>query len=1615
MFCIPVGSVHFPMFMKITSLLAKTGILFLFLIGGESVKAQLTAGFSATPVSGCAPLLVNFTDASSGNPDQWEWDLGNGTISYFQHPSVTYFNPGTYTIRLTIKKGTASATVTKTQYITVHAAPAIDFTTSAIVGCFPLKVDFTDKSTAGSGTVATYLWDFGDGGVSTLQHPSHTYNAAGDYNISLHVTNSHGCSAGITRQNAISIHTGVKAGFTTGIGSCQAPASIPFTNTSTGTGTLTYNWDFGDGAQSTAIHPSHTYALPGQYTVRLTTNNNTGCSNTFTQTIQVGATAGFTAPAISCINENVLFTNTAAPAPVSVAWNFGDGATSTDPSPSHTYTAIGNYTITQVTTFANCQDTKTGTIQIIARPTVDFSAADTASCKAPFTAVFTSIAPGAVAWEWRFGDGGTSTQQNPSHTYTSEGSFPVTLTITNSAGCKETIVKNQFIEIRKPRVEIMNNPERGCVPYTFTPALLIESVTPIIDYQWNFGDGGTGTGLNPSHTYTQKGIYTVSVTYTTKDGCKETVSRTDLVKVGNKVTVDFSGTPRDVCASHPIHFTDLSIGNPPADNPIEEWWWQFGDGGTHTIKNPSHPYADTGNMSVSLTVWSNGCPSWLTKINYIHIRPPIARFEESLDCTQPYRRVFTNTSIVDRSATPLTWNWDFGDGSQATTENATHTYATPGEYNVTLTVTNGGCQYITSKKIFIVDNAMTFTASETAVCPGSPVRFDMTLSNTNNIISYSLYSDYGPNAYSNVTTITETYTKPGLYTISATVIDTNRCFKILNRQVRVISTQAGLDVPAGSCLNKQVTFADLSTGEPGFPIAKRVIDYGDGTPAETDPAAFTHTYTQVGDFTITFQVTNSKGCSDTVTKTISITDPKADFSSPDPVSCTGKNIAFVASGGAAYTYEWEFGDGQTATVANPAHHYNSEGTFSVVLHYKDQYGCTGTVSKLNYVKVGNPQAHFGISGNQSTCPPLIVTFSNASQNVESMTWDFGDGNTSTLADPVHFYTYPGEYWPRLIVKSKGGCADTLQDKKITINGPKGTFQYADVDGCLPVTVEFKGITTDNVTFIWDFNDGATATTTDPQITYTYNRPGSYLPRMILKDAQGCQVPIPGPDYIDVYGVSASFSTDKLSLCDRGFVQFNDQSVSNDLITGYSWMLGDGSVSTAKNFSHEYLAPGDYPVQLEVTTQHNCKHTIQSVTPVQVIASPRAGITGPAAACVPVNFQFNGQLLNANPYPLTWSWNFGNGQTAAVQNPPIAVFDKAGDYQVSLTVTNSFNCTSTATWPVSIHPLPVVDAGIDIVICRDQPRLLQATGALNYTWTSAGSMSCTNCSSTMVNPAAPTKYYVQGESAFGCKAIDSVSVDVQQRFVIGANLGDTLCTGEKLRLQANGADLYTWSPSAGLDNTSISNPVAQPSNTTVYQVVGRDKNNCFTDTAWVPVTVYPYPKIDMEKDKTVVVGTSVPLKPVLSTDITHLSWMPATWLSCSNCPSPVAAPKQTTQYRLRATNEGGCTTERAITLFVVCNGENIFLPNTFSPNGDGMNDVFYPQSKGLSYIKNFRIFNRWGEVVFEQLSFQANDPSKGWNGKHKNAPAVDDVLVYIIEVVCENGETLTFKGDVTIIR
>ena len=1611
---------HYPIIHKKTRTITMTATpvvkyhLFIVLLAifSFSAKAQLTADFTATPLSGCTPLVVKFTDQSSGSPTLWRWDLGNGTISFLPNPSVTYFNPGQYNIKLVVYNAAGDSNVIiKTQFITVHAAPAVAFTANPLTGCFPLPVTFTDLSLPGSGTINSWQWDFGDGSSSNTANPSHTYTNAGNYNITLRLTNSFGCVKVLSKLQYIKISSGVTANFSnTSVTNCNPPATINFQNLSTGTGVLTYQWSFGDGGTSTFANPSHTYTATGNYTVRLITTNVAGCSDTILKNnlINIGSVnAAFTTPPTICAGTAINITNGSIPAPVSNTWDFGDGTTSTQTNPVKTYSLPGIYLIRLIANFGGCMDTANQTITVLPKPFAAFSENNTTSCKAPLTTTFTNLSTGATSYNWDFGDGNTSTVRNPSHTYTTSGTYTVTLIATNANGCTDTLQKTDLIKIQAPRVSINNLTGYGCAPLSWTFSSTVTSSDPVVGYQWDFGDGTTSTLQNPTHVF-NAGNYSIQLIITTAGGCTDTTTVTPGIIASVKPVPNLSATPRDVCAHIPVNFTDLTTGT------VTNWTWHFGDGGTSTDQNPIHVYEDTGYFDITLIVCNSGCCDSIKLVRYIHINPPIAAFSVNFNCNSK-TRTFTDASIGADE-----WNWNFGDGTTSTQQSPVHTFADTGTYNVILLVKNytTGCEYTKMETVRILKEKAKFIASDTVICKNNPVIFTATDVNLNNVIAFDW--DFGDAVSGSGQSISHTYSQSGKYSVRLIITDIMGCKDTILKPLHIQvdgPTAAFAPGVAGSCLLSAITFTDNSVSDGIHPINTWIWNYGDGTIDTLTVAPFQHLYAGPGMYTVSLKVIDSKGCVDSVVNAtpLIISKPVANFSTPDTLSCPTKPITFTnTSTGPGLVYNWNFGDGNSSTSANPVHSYAAVGVYTIKLFITDQYGCKDSITYPNYVRIIAPLAHFTLSDSIGTCPPLFVTFNNNSQNFTSVNWDFGDGTSTQSDNPSHFYNIPGVYIAKLTVTSPGGCIAVYQ-KQISVRGPQGTFTYGPISGCKPLKVSFTASTQDRLSFIWDFNDGTTLATTDSLVSYTYTIPGIYVPKMILVDPGGCVVPVTGPDTIVVNGVIAKFGFTNQTYCDIAAVSFSDSSISTDLIASYKWNFGDGNSSTLQNPVHNYTAPGLYYPQLIVTTQGGCGDTVKSKTPVKIVASPKPAIASTANGCTPLTVNFNGQLSVPDTSAINWNWNFGNGNTAVLQNPPAQVYTIAGSYVIQLVATNSSGCTNTISKTIDAYLVPTINAGADTMVCRGSSTNLTAIGAASYIWSPSNGLNCTNCATPVARPDTSTRYLVTGTTLQGCTNTDTVMVNVKQIFTIANSAGDTLCKGGSVRLFASGASSYVWSPATGLNNPNIATPLASPQTTTNYMVIGTDNKACFKDTGYVTVKVFPIPTVEAGQDKTINVGQTADLMPTVSADVSTALWTPTGSIIQHNFPGVTVKPRETTEYTVEVRNAGGCKTRDKVTIFVICNGANIFIPNTFSPNSDGVNDIFYPRGSGLFSIKTLRIFNRWGEVVYEKNGFLPNDASTGWNGTFKGMKQNPDVYVYTVDIICDNSTTLTLKGNVALIQ
>ncbi len=1607
------------MFKKATyKVLFRALVFFAVMLSGVTLHAQLKADFTATPVSGCSPLIVGFSDKSTGNPTSWKWDLGNGVISTSRFPSTTYFEPGAYTIKLVVYKGTEADSITKNAYINVYGLPEVDFSASPLSGCYPLDVSFIDKSVAASGNINSWLWDFGDGNTSTESDPVHTYTSPGAFGVSLMVTSSLGCTKTLTKDQLINIQQGVQAAFMVSSSDiCHTPAVYTFLNQSTGTGNLSYYWQFGDGGTSTKESPSHSYANPGTYSVLLTVTSSTGCVDTASLMIDFSfPKTNFYIPPTICSNQPQQITNNTTPTPVSVAWDFGDGTTSTIFSPVKTYTNSGNYTIRLINEFSdNCKDTAYKTVQVIDGPAASFKVTDTASCSTPYTVHFQNTTVGnAISFVWDFGDGTKSTEMNPEHTYTKYGTYTVTLTATNSNGCQTIYRVVDCIRVRKLSVSGFEGlPVTGCVPYTIQPKPIANFDLKNATYKWDFGDGTTSTSANPIHTYSQDGDYTVKLTLTTPEGCETTYEMQHAVVVGHKPKADFFADPLEVCAKYPITFTSTST-----NGPITGLEWHFGDGSI-SYDNPVaiHKFGDTGYFTITLIAFNNGCADTIEKERYVHIKPPNAKFTFENNCTDRQ-----SVQFKDKSQGDLVWNWDFGDGTQSTDKNPKHTYAAPGSYNVVLTVANNTCDDTARQTVKVVNEKPLLDVFPFESCKNVEFTFSIKNVDSANIVNTTWDFGDGSKQVINGVSVKHSYVKAGSYQVTVIVRDILGCTDTLiqTNNVTIYGPSAKFNaVKNAGCIQESFEFTDASTTDGTHPITKWVWDFGDDNKVTTTGGPVQHAYLAAGSYDVKLTVSDNYGCSDSVRKKnyITITQPKAAFNISDSIVCPDKKINFTStSEGAQLTYKWDFKDGTFSTQEAPSHTYSVQGTYYPQLLVVDANTCRDSVVSLSPILVSIPEPRFTMSDSFATCPPLNVLFTNTSENYKSFSWDFGDGNTSTVFSPSHLYNAAGIFPAKLKVTGNGGCTDSLT-KNIVIKGPSGNIIYDPVTVCYPGEITFTSKAVNTVQYVWDFSDGTTLTTSENKATHIY-QPGSYVPKLILSDAFGCQVPIKGIDTIHAFDVTAVPTAISHQFCDSGTVVFTDSSYSNDIISNYHWIFPDNSTADGKQVSHIFTTAGTYQVKLIVTTQNGCKDTSELFTPIQISVSPEISILGDSTGCAPLSLSFNGHINSPDSSALSWNWDFGNGAVSNLQNPLPVSYTTAGQYTITTIAVNAAGCADTAQKRINLLAPPNVSAGFDTSICKFSSIVLQPSGALNYVWDYSPDLNCSDCTNPIASPDSTATFVVHGTNEYGCSASDTITLMVIQPTTLATSGSDSLCVGGTVQLHAQGALTYKWTPTIFLDDPTSPDPVMHATKDTLihYQVTGAGQKNCFVDTGTVTIKVYPIPGMQIIKDNiTMQAGQPVRLETTSTPDITQWRWEPSTGLDNPTIANPMANPLQTTTYTCVAVNGGGCLARDMVTVYVLCDKNNIFIPNTFSPNHDGVNDAFYPRGTGLFSVKSIKIFNRWGELVYSNKDVTPNDASGGWDGTYKGKPAPADVYVYIMEITCENSKVIPMKGNVTLIR
>lgn len=687
------------------------------------------------------------------------------------------------------------------------------------------------------------LWNFGDNSPSSPSQTKSIIHSFPDpatfsspyfkkYTVTLNLTNSSdgtNTSYSLSRPEYITVYMKPDALIRTPtVTEGNSPFTITFHDESTGYVTE-WLWTYGDSETSTQQNPIHEFryiygANPTIYSVILKAIDpfESDLSDPLIIRVHQPLIADFTeSPNPGVANSHVQFTDTSTGDLIyNWLWDFGDGTpTSAFQNPNHTYTAAYTYNVSL--TIINPWGTNTTikpfnvTGAPLSPPVANFTATPTAG-NAPLPVQFTdtSVGTGITSWNWDFGDGNTSTSQNPSHTYATNGTYTVTLVVTNPAGQSAPVTKT--ITVQPPLIAAF-----GGAPLIGNAALNVSFADQstgynITGYNWNFGDGSTSTSKSPWHIYTTNGTYTVNLTITNPYGIAS-VSKPAFVTVLPQLVANFTANRTAGNAQLPVQFNDTSTGD-----GINGWSWDFGDNTTESIQNPTHTYSRAGIYNITLTAFNSYGNNTTTRTGYITVlQPPVAAFNGTP--TVGNGQVNVNFTDLSTGEGITNWNWDFGDGTTSTSRNPLHLYTNlgtiPETYNVTLTINNTyeinattRTRYITAYPPLVANFTTTATTGD------APLQVDFTDTSTGyDIIGWTWdFGDGSPTG--SLRNANYTYTTPGTYTASLVVTNPFGQSAPATRMI-IVNVPPTTPIPAGGVINGTI-FNDqngdgvANTGDP---------------------------------------------------------------------------------------------------------------------------------------------------------------------------------------------------------------------------------------------------------------------------------------------------------------------------------------------------------------------------------------------------------------------------------------------------------------------------------------------------------------------------------------------------------------------------------------------------------------------------------------------------------------------------------------------------------------------------------------------------------------------------------------------------------------------------------
>jgi PKD repeat protein len=1565
-----------------------------------TILPYVKADFHVYKPDVCDPTELTILNYSAVAGNTYLWQFGDGTTGNnssptFQHRASSIPFNNIYPITLTAVNGECISTVQRS--VKIPDPIITQATVSLTEGCSPLEVEFTSLS---EGPFRFNLWEFGDGTFSFDPHPRKTFenNSATDTTFRVILYNLSSDYFCITTDTIdITVYPAITAGFTVQPAFGCQPLEVTLGDFSKGA--HSWLWDFGNGIVSSDANPgSHIfYNITDSVVTYILTQivANANCSDTIQQTVTVypQILALFEASATEgCSPLEVNFSNLSSEVATGFEWTFGDGASTSEISPTHIFENNTTESITyRVYLKARydgehlCSDSVG--MDIIVHPYLQagFHFGPSEICNdQEVTLVNDSY--GATIFHWSMGNGTEYTWNEPQtalvHTFSHNSSEPVVQTVQlrvlNPQGCADTLERNITIF---PRVTASFSPSltEGC---TDLEVEFVNNSTNALSFRWEFGDQGSSAVNSPVHifineSYTADKQFEVRLFAQSEYLCRDSVNTT--ITVFPKVEAEFTVFNNQGCSPFMVELDNHSMGAATLS-------WNFGNGNSEVSDDPvvfqmfTNHNADIQYYQVELTaVNSRGCTD--SRQRTITVFPEVnPAYNHITEGCHPLEVKFDNATTHGHY-----YAWNFGGGMSSSVASPAHSFTNFSHintqvYDVNLMATSiYGCFATASSQVTVFPKPdASFDVVNSPGC--SPHELEIA---NNSMGATTLVWDFGDGSgtfNSADATVKHLYnlepgSGTGYYNINLLVTNGFGCSDTLSRGViiypNITATFTASELEG--CHPFTVDLTNLSYGATA--AGSYLWDYGDGKISQNSLQLHNHVFNNFNHtrdtiYTVTLTAFNENNCQHTHSVDIRVWPrPKALFSVPNNQGCSPHDVIIDNHSSGALQYTWDMGDGETLNVTDNqfTHLYRQPadlgpGLFILNLRVENEFNCDDTHAQQIIIY---PDVEPYFETIDEGCHPLVALFENLSQGGDLYTWNFDNGITSHAANPQQVFvnyshTESKTFHVNLHVQSTWGCSATYTHPVTVRPVPFAAFNVSPNVGCSPHTSTITNLSVGANGFNWYLGNGL-SDNAEPAFEHSWENKGTatqLFPVMLgIWNEYGCQAF--NNSVITVYPeVTASFTTvdDVWEGCSPLTVKFNNTS---KLAEYYRWDFTDGRKTTSASPLHAFqnhdIHNRIFPVEMIATSIHGCRDTI--VREVTVFPSPKAFFTPDPRKQVYPNTTVN-FTNQTNPGIWNFTWEYGDGNnlqtTSAATISHSYIWDEndmsTKDYVVALRAQNE-HCSDLHTQVITITS-PIPKAEVSSVTSGCAPFTVDFSNhsdyAHSYRWFFGDGGASTHPTPvhTFLDPGIFDVLMV----AIGDGGRDSIYHRVHvienptadfKLVVPHVNIPD-----EPLRLVnlSKLSDTYMWDFGDG--NTSFE---------------------------FEPEHFYSEPGIyDISL---MVVRHSQPL-----------------------CYDTLML-------------KNAIRVEQSCKLIF----PDAFMPSTSGPNGGAYDrfvpstTVFHPVHDGIDDYA-LEIYTRWGELLF-----RSNDVNIGWDGYVRGKLAKMDVYVWKVTGRCANGRSIINSGDVTLYR